>query len=449
MNNDDRTLTPEDKLLPDLVEALNENPKDYGLRRKIVSVIGDLGFRNHAITAACHVADDLVQQGHILPALLVLCGSAEYHGLASAPIQERLKTLHGASSASDEVMMEQIFIEATPLIRKNIPNLEPGKLLETPLEEQVGHVVHFLSEPAIDTCRGIAFPMPLFTEMPCEQFLSATPHLACEHVAEGETIIKTGDDANSVLIIAHGEVNVVAEGKRLARLGAGSVIGEMALFTRSTRRADVVATSEVSYIELQGSDALLLCEQSETFKEELRRFCNNRMIQNLIRTSPLFAKFDLGTASLLAQSFVQKIFSAGDTLVSYGQPGTGLWLIANGRVDVRIPNQMDIMTQVATLVEGDLFGEISLVTSLPATAQVVAASSGWALFLDKAYFEELIKAHPELSDYIEELCRERVAEQKKATSFQPIRVAVETGAPAIDIAATLGSLNSAKSIQLN
>lgn len=438
MNNDDHATTIEDQLLPDLVGALNDNPTDYGLRRKIVSTIGDLGFRNHAITAACYVADDLVRQGYILPALLVLCGSSEYQGLSSAFIQERLRALHAASSASDEAMVEQIFIDATPLARKAITNLDPNELREIPLEEQVGLVVQFLSEPAIDACRGIAFPMPLFTEMSCEQFLSATPHLTCEHVGAGDTVIKAGDEAKSLLIIAHGEVNVTLEGERLARLGAGSVIGEMALFTRSTRRADVIATSEVSYIELQDLDALALCDQSATFREDLRRFCNSRMIQNLIRTSPLFAKFDLGTASLLAQSFVQKIFSKGDILVSYGEPGTGLWLIANGSVDVKMPDEMDIMTKVATLVEGDVFGEISLVTSLPATAQVVANSSGWALFLDKSYFEELIEEHPELSEYIEALGRKRVAEQKKATDFKPIRIAKVETDHTIDMAAVLG-----------
>lgn len=422
MNNDDRTLSREDRLLPNLVEALNENPQDYGLRRKMVSVIGELGFRNHAITAACHVADDLVQQGHISAALLVLCGATEYKGLSSPLIQERLRALHAASSASDEAMMEEIFIEATPLGRKSVANLDPNALAIMLVEEQVGQVVQFLAEPAFNTCSGIAFPMPVFAEMPCEQFLSATPHLECHHVGEGETIIKVGDEANSVLIIAYGEVNVTLEGQRLARLGAGSVIGEMALFTRTKRRADVVATSDVSYIELQGSDALALCEQSARFEEELRRFCNNRIIRNLIRTSPLFAKFDLGTASLLAQSFVQKIFSKGDTLVSYGEPGTGLWLIANGSVDVKIPSQLGIMTKVATLVEGDVFGEISLATSLPAMAQVAATSSGWALFLDKSYFQELIEEHPELSEYIEALGRKRVGEQYKGTSFKPVGV---------------------------
>ena len=78
------------------------------------------------------------------------------------------------------------------------------------------------------------------------------------------------------------------------------------------------------------------------------------------------------------------------------------------------------MTKVATLGEGDIFGEISLITSLPTTAQVVASSSGWAMFLDKADFQELLGDHPDVAEYVSELGRKRVVEQKQADKFKPI-----------------------------
>jgi CRP-like cAMP-binding protein len=176
---------------------------------------------------------------------------------------------------------------------------------------------------------------------------------------------------------------------------------------------DVVATSSLSYVELKGEDALAWCEESPDFEIELRRFCNNRMIQNLIRTSELFSHFDIATGSLLAQSFVQKTFVGGDLLVSCGEPGKGLWLIANGQVGVQIPAADDTMSKMATLGEGEIFGEISLMTSLPTTAQLVAESAGWALFLDKCSFQELLDEHPEVADYVNELGRQRVAQQKE------------------------------------
>ncbi len=400
----------EQHLLPALLEALNDDPRNYGVRGKLVAAIGELGFRNHAMTAALSVSGHLIKQGHILPALFVLCESKSYNGFSSPRIQERLQFLHGESVLSEQRLLEDTF-EHGDLNRKPIEDLDPDTIRSLTVEEQVAAVVEFLEEPAIHSARGIAVPMPLFSEMNCQQFMTAVPDLTYHHVEKETAIISAGDVADSVLVIVSGEANVMREGERIARLGSGSVVGEMALLNKSIRKVDVVATSALSYLELKGADALAWCEESPEFEEELRRFCNNRMIQNLIRTSDLFSHFDVATASMLAQSFVQETFQGGDILVSYGAAGQGLWLIAHGQVEVQIPTAETAMSKVATLGEGEIFGEISLLTALPTTAQLLAKTDGWALFLDKSDFEELLDDHPEVAEYVKELGEQRVAEQ--------------------------------------
>ena len=327
-------MDSEQNLLPNLLEALNADPQNYGLRGKIVSAVGELGFRNHAMTAALKVSGHLIEQGHILPALFVLCESKSYHGFSSPFIQEKIRLLHGESALSEQRLLEDTF-EHGDLSRKPIADLEPDKIRNLPVEDQVVEVVQFLEEPAIHSARGIAVPMPLFSEMNCQQFMTAVPDLAYHHVEKETPIISAGDVADSVLIIVSGEANVMRQGERIARLGSGSVVGEMALLNQSIRKVDVVATSTLAYLELKGADAIGWCKESPEFEIELRRFCNNRMIQNLIRTSDLFSHFDVATASMLAQSFVQRTFQAGDTLVNHGAAGQGLWLIAHGQVDVQ------------------------------------------------------------------------------------------------------------------
>ena len=414
MNSDGHSVDNEAHLLPNLVAALNEDPKNYDLRRQIVAAMGELGFRNHAITAALNLSEHLMLQGYLLPALTVLCESKAYHGFSSPLIQEKIQLLHSESAVDEDKLLGDA-LELGDLSREPIDDLEPSTLEGLPVEEQVVEVAKFLEEPAIHSARGIPVPMPLFSEMTCEQFMTAVPDLACHHVQRDAVIIKQGDVADSVLIIVSGEANVMRAGERLARLGPSSVVGEMALLNKSIRKVDVVATSPLSYVELKGEDALTWCEESPEFEVELRRFCNNRMIQNLIRTSELFSHFDIATGSLLAQLFVQRTFVAGDTLVSYGQPGQGLWLISTGSVNVRIPTPDGTTSQVATLGEGEIFGEISLLTALPTTAELVAEKEGWALFLEKASFQELLDDHPEVAEYVKELGRKRVAEQKEMT----------------------------------
>ena len=65
----------------------------------------------------------------------------------------------------------------------------------------------------------------------------------------GTALVRAGETGRYLLILVAGEVEVVADGRRgrrrLATLGAGAVIGEMAFFDGRPRSADVTATTPV------------------------------------------------------------------------------------------------------------------------------------------------------------------------------------------------------------
>jgi len=79
--------------------------------------------------------------------------------------------------------------------------------------------------------------------------------------SRGETIIRKGTVGDSMFVVSDGEVSVrnpddTSVGRReVARLGPGTVFGEMALFTGEARAADVVALTDVSAMEI-AKDAL-------------------------------------------------------------------------------------------------------------------------------------------------------------------------------------------------
>ena len=61
----------------------------------------------------------------------------------------------------------------------------------------------------------------------------------------GETLIRQGDPGDAVLLIVDGSIGVrlrrSGDEVELATLGAGAVLGEMALVTGAARNADAVA----------------------------------------------------------------------------------------------------------------------------------------------------------------------------------------------------------------
>ena len=73
--------------------------------------------------------------------------------------------------------------------------------------------------------------------------------------ARGETIIRHGEEGQSMFIVQEGSVSVRSDHAELARLQRGDFFGEMALLTGEERTADVVALTDVVAIEI-AKDAL-------------------------------------------------------------------------------------------------------------------------------------------------------------------------------------------------
>jgi len=71
----------------------------------------------------------------------------------------------------------------------------------------------------------------------------------------GAEILKAGERDRTLYLIASGEVEVVidtaAGRRRLATVGAGSVVGEMAFFDGAPRSATVVALAQVEVLALR------------------------------------------------------------------------------------------------------------------------------------------------------------------------------------------------------
>jgi CRP/FNR family transcriptional regulator, cyclic AMP receptor protein len=69
-------------------------------------------------------------------------------------------------------------------------------------------------------------------------------------VADGQILMKQGDYSTELIGIQEGTADVIQDGKKIASLSAGDLIGEMGLLSREPRNADVIATSPMRVMKL-------------------------------------------------------------------------------------------------------------------------------------------------------------------------------------------------------
>jgi CRP-like cAMP-binding protein len=92
--------------------------------------------------------------------------------------------------------------------------------------------------------------IPLFSELSPEEARRLATFATETSAAEGQILMKQGDYSTELIAIEEGTADVIRDGKRVASLDDGDVIGEMGLIERAPRNADVIATSPMRLLKL-------------------------------------------------------------------------------------------------------------------------------------------------------------------------------------------------------
>lgn len=94
-----------------------------------------------------------------------------------------------------------------------------------------------------------------FPSVPTNVLRAVGNRMATRKVAEGETLAEAGDTADTMYVISRGRFEVVADDRRVAELGPGQVVGEIAVLRDVPRSASVLALEAGEVLEI-GPEAL-------------------------------------------------------------------------------------------------------------------------------------------------------------------------------------------------
>jgi CRP-like cAMP-binding protein len=273
-----------------------------------------------------------------------------------------------------------------------------------------------VAEVEVQEARPIPPKVPLFSELSDDAFVELSSKLDFRRFDAGEAVITEGDRGNSFFVIVSGKVKVTKKQPdggdlMLATLGESTFFGEMALLSSAPRMASVIAEEESELLEITDQVLEELVAHHPSVAQVLRKFYRQRLLNNVMAISPLFKIFDKSERKMLVEKFKLREVKRGEVVIEQGGRPDGLYVVMHGEMEVTRKEDGRVV-KLATLKEGDLFGEMSLLTRAPATATVTAGHRGIVLRLPKSAFDELMMTHPQILELISELSdtRKRLTE---------------------------------------
>ena len=90
-------------------------------------------------------------------------------------------------------------------------------------------------------------------------------------------------------------------------------------------------------------------------------------------------------------------YAAGETIVRQGESGRSLFVVVRGEASVRLAGTDG---EVARLRNGDVFGEMSLLTGEPRTATVSAVDDCDLVEIDAEGFRAVVMANPSVLERV-------------------------------------------------
>ncbi len=122
--------------------------------------------------------------------------------------------------------------------------------------------------------------------------------------------------------------------------------------------------------------------------------------------SPLFSSLDEGAFEALLPRLDLQQVAAGEIIVAEGDAGTAFYVIVRG--EVAISREVPEPHVLATLGEGEFFGEIAILADVPRSATVKATRSTELLKISREALDEVAKDHPAMTEVLEDFCKRRM-----------------------------------------
>lgn len=391
-------------------EAVRRQPADHRARMLGARCYAKLGETERAVTVLHACAEGLLKRDYLLSAIAA-CRQALPLAPREKRIRETLTRIHaraakvigGRAGGPPPLPPESIY---DGKVDADLLALQGSELADQALLVLAAVDSTAIADPSARP------PLPLFADLERDAFVDLVELVDYRELKEGDVLCTEGQASDRITVLVAGKAEVTrkvdGEDKTLAFLGGGSIFGEISMLTGAAPSSSITSVSDCDVLEIEREDLNQLARTYPSVPAVLATFAQQRMARNLISTSPLFAQIPEGERVGLLTRFDFKALAPAEQVITEGAPVQALVLVLAGELVVQKEDPGGGMVSLSILREGDIAGEISLLKGLRATATVAASRKTAVATLSRPNFEALLKEHPKLRTYLDELSDRRL-----------------------------------------
>ena len=240
----------------------------------------------------------------------------------------------------------------------------------------------------IDSLTKNYYPFNLLTE---ERVSEVTNLVRFIEMHEGEIFQVRGGKGNDYLFVVEGSMELITAGTIRSVVGPDDTRKKPLVLPKAPSTSTVLARSDtiICHADRDMLDDLIAWDEVVHVAEDTDSELFARL--DKVRNSLVFKRLPMECVETAFSRMTTEDVKSGETVIKQGEDGDAYYVITEGSADVfQMGLYDDEPKVVATLGEGDAFGDEALVSGGKRNETVVTTSDTKLLVLQKSDFDELI-----------------------------------------------------------
>ena len=233
-----------------------------------------------------------------------------------------------------------------------------------------------------------------------ENFEELAGKTVIEEVAPGHALFKEGDTDRKAVYLVDGEVEITSSSGHKSLVKAGTDQARHPLVNQQPRKHTATARTAVKITRIDSDllDILLTWDQLSgievdeiTIDERTDDGDDGGDWMTRILQSKAFLQVPPANIQAMFMRMQEVPVKAGETIIKQGDDGDYYYIIKSGKCKVTRSSKSNTEITLATLSDGDAFGEEALLSEAKRNANITMTTEGVLMRLSKEDFNQLLK----------------------------------------------------------